>query len=208
MPYYPKSQIRPNLYTNGGQYIIASTQQNYTGPYYELSNGRRYTGATPQDGPNLLLLETPSVFSTEDTGPISTADVNIEYVFPNVEPSINFSYTDQNKLPSRRLPIFNPTLSTQNDINLGAFQRYFCKKNNELMYLEVDQNDYEAIQNQDSNIAWDLYSSQAVMWYIKGNKETVYKANFGMVFVLERDEKWYGFSQYLKKDYLKYYVES
>jgi hypothetical protein len=29
-----------------------------------------------------------------------------------------------------------------------------------------------------------------------------------MVFVLERDEKWYGFSQYLKKDYLKYYVES
>jgi uncharacterized protein (DUF2147 family) len=54
--YFPKSQIKSNLFTNGNEYILSTTQQEYKGYYYEISNGRKYTGKTPQDGQNILLL--------------------------------------------------------------------------------------------------------------------------------------------------------
>ena len=54
--YYPKSQIKSNLYTNGEEYINSITNITYRGYYYELSNGKSYTGKTPEDGPNILLV--------------------------------------------------------------------------------------------------------------------------------------------------------
>jgi hypothetical protein len=53
--YYPKSQIKTNLYTNGGEFSNSITNQPYQGYYYETSNGQLYTGKNPQDGPNILL---------------------------------------------------------------------------------------------------------------------------------------------------------
>jgi hypothetical protein len=53
--YYPKSQIKTNLYSNGGDYVLSTTQEAYKGYYYLISNGKAYTGRTPQDGPNILL---------------------------------------------------------------------------------------------------------------------------------------------------------
>ena len=38
MSYYPSSQIKPNQYTNGGEYILSTTKEIYKGYYYELSN--------------------------------------------------------------------------------------------------------------------------------------------------------------------------
>ena len=32
--YYPKSQIKTNLYTNGDKFALASTNETYTGYYY------------------------------------------------------------------------------------------------------------------------------------------------------------------------------
>ena len=53
--YYPKSQLKTNLYTNGGEFILNTTLQLYKGYYYEVSNGDKYTGKYPQDGGNVLL---------------------------------------------------------------------------------------------------------------------------------------------------------
>ena len=45
--YYPKSQIKTNLYTSGGEYSLtppnySSLQNSYIGYYYKLSNGNLY----------------------------------------------------------------------------------------------------------------------------------------------------------------------
>ena len=64
MPYYPLSQIKPNLYTNGSEYVLFSTREPYTGYYYEVSDGKRYTGKTIQDGPNNLLIKESTILST------------------------------------------------------------------------------------------------------------------------------------------------
>ena len=40
--YYPKSQITPNLYTNGGEYILTNTGKDYIGYYYYTVGGTTY----------------------------------------------------------------------------------------------------------------------------------------------------------------------
>jgi hypothetical protein len=50
--YYPKSQIKTNLYTNGDEYVIELTKSPYSGYYYLTSTGIAYTGKTPDDRPN------------------------------------------------------------------------------------------------------------------------------------------------------------
>ncbi len=47
--YYPKSQIKTNLYTNGGEFIIESTGDDYVGYYWKTSKDEYFTGKTPQD---------------------------------------------------------------------------------------------------------------------------------------------------------------
>jgi hypothetical protein len=47
MAYIPKNKIKSNLYTQGKEFIYASTQELYTGYYHELYNGKFFTGATP-----------------------------------------------------------------------------------------------------------------------------------------------------------------
>ena len=38
--YYPKSQIKPNLYTNGGEYTLIDTGEIYKGYYFKTSTGK------------------------------------------------------------------------------------------------------------------------------------------------------------------------
>ena len=48
MPFYlPKSQVKTNLYTNGNEYMVASTSNPYTGYYYETSKGEKFIGKIP-----------------------------------------------------------------------------------------------------------------------------------------------------------------
>jgi hypothetical protein len=196
--YFPKSQIKSNLYTNGGEYILSTTKNEYKGYYYEISSGKKYTGKTPQDGPNILLLNFTSPLLSPPTTNIPVDPTN------NTIYSIN--KTISKSLPDRSLPLFNPTLPTQQEKNVGLFTRYFCKKNNELIYLEINKETFTKLANQSPSIAWDLYTPKGITWQIKGNQEQTYLANKNNVMLLEQRQKWYGFSQYLKEDFLKYYL--
>lgn len=209
MPYYPLSQIKPNLFTNGGEYVLSTTKENYKGPYYELSNGRRYTGGTPQDGSNILLITPTQNITESPMSGVGDSIQYIDYIFPDTEDNnLASQYNLANKpQPKRILPLPNPTIPTQSDIDLGVFSRFFCKKNNELKYFEIDEKTSSMLSNYSSEVAWDLYSTLSILWYIKGGKEKAYKANKGLVNIAETRNKWYGFSQYFKEDYLKYYVD-
>lgn len=192
--YYPKSQIKTNLYTNGGEYILSSTQQEYKGYYYETSNGSAYTGKTPEDKPNVLL--------TKLDLPLSTPTPLIES--KTISVISNFEYSTNT--PDRNIPLPNPPLPTDKDKSLGVFSRYFCKKTNELIYIEINKQTHDQLKNKDPKIAWDLYTPQTISWQIKGNKEQTYIVNKNIVALLEQRQQWYGFSKYLKEDFLKYYV--
>ena len=66
--FYPKSQIKTNLSTNGGEYIYASNKLPYSGDYFITGDGKIYTGKNPNNKPNYLLIPT-SINLTEAPNP-------------------------------------------------------------------------------------------------------------------------------------------
>jgi hypothetical protein len=230
MPYYPKSQIKTNLYTNGNSPLYKDSQatQLYTGPYYETSSGQKFTGKFPGDGFNQRLFPPPTpplpgVFPVDfeieitpkpliqisqgDTVPLTDNDdfsdslVSTNRIYSSLRGLTNNSQT-------RFLPRFYTPMLTQQEKDQGYLTRYFCKKGNEYKYIEISKEDFNKLQSRSNDIAWDLYTPLSIKWLIKGNKEEVFKSNKGTVAFEEENKKWYGFSQYLKNNFTKYYLES
>jgi hypothetical protein len=196
--YYPKSQIKPNLYTNGEEYIISLTKEGYTGYYYEISTGQKYTGKFPGDGQNLLLIQSIFVTSKSETSNYPSPPTLIE----------SFDPSQDKIILSRTIPSSNLTLPTPQDQQNGQFSRYFCKKTNENKYIEIDQDTYKKLSSKDQTIAWDLYNPIQIIWLIKGDKTQIYSSNKGSVSVIEQQRSWYGFTQWFQDKFLKYYLES
>lgn len=211
MAYYPKSQIKTNLYTNGGELAYKTTQEEYIGFYYRVSNGRSYTGKNPNDGvPIELVPFNPSVVDNNTEGNPS--------FFAQPDQDYNQAITSVNDVPTqpdgtpypiqvnskpypvkiqpRFLPVFSITQPTNDDYLKGVYTKYFCKKNNELFYLEINKNTYNKLISQDPEIAWDLYTPTKIVWQI-GNPD----ANSNTVKIIEQNLKWYGFSQYFKGNF-------
>lgn len=211
MSYYPKSQIKTNLSANGPDAKLTTQplQQQlydivnfYTGPYYETSSGNKYTGKFPGDGNNLLLFPVTD-YAIEDTQ-LFPEDFSNQII---VDPL--YSGDPQPSIPiPRSLPNFTPGKPTPQETQEGVFRRYFCKKNNEIKYLEIDKATYDKLSQRDPQIAWDLYSPTSISWLFKGNKELIYTSNKSQTELVERRLKWYGFSQYFQGKFLKYYLES
>ena len=196
MAFYPKSQIQQNLYTNGNEYILSTTKEEYKGYYYEISSGKRYTGKSPNDAPNILLepIVSPSGIPNTNTIPTITTDTFNVYSILN------------KPLPERTIPQFQQTIPTQKDQQLGVFSRYFCKKTNEIKYIEINQTTFSQLQSKSPQIAWDLYQPVSTLWYIKGEREKVYTTNKSLIKLIEDNQKWPGFTQYFKEDFSKYFV--
>jgi hypothetical protein len=196
MAYYPKSQVKTSLYTPGNEYALSTTGENYIGYYYETSTGQAFSGKNPQQGLNIpLVIFTPSPSNSPQFDGPSTQITSLN---STISPS----------LPTRFLPPPNPTLPTDQDKQKGQFTRYFCKKTNELVYIEISKTTFTQLSTKSPDIAWDLYDPISLLWQIEGNKEQVYKSNKISVQLIEQRNKWYGFSQYFKDKYLKYYLGS
>jgi hypothetical protein len=210
MAYYPQSQIKTDLYTNGEEFQILTSSQPYKGFYYILSNGKKYTGKNPEDGPNqeLTVISTnpENVDGLLPPNQIVILDVPYENT-PYVKESID-QYRPSSLSTNRSLPTPIQTLPTQKDKDLGSFPRYFCKKTNENYYIEINKEQFTKLQSRDITIAWDLYIPLQIIWQIKGGKTKTYNANKNNITLIEQRNKWYGFTKYFKDRFLKYYLES
>jgi hypothetical protein len=218
MAYYPKSQVKTDLYTNGGQYVLSTTQEEYTGYYYEISTGQKYTGKNPQQGPSILLqklrnyindVKLPNSSTPQDSTPLIIYDddtliIGDTVYASQVQPSEYYNLT--NTFPVRNIPKSNLTLPTDQDKQTGQFTRYFCKKTNENIYLEISKTTYTQLSTNSPEIAWDLYAPVSLLWQMKGDKEQVYKTNKTFVQLIEQRQKWYGFTQFFQDKFLKYYL--
>jgi hypothetical protein len=113
--YYPKSQIKTNLYTNGGEFSNSITNQPYQGYYYETSNGQLYTGKNPQDGPNILLSLQNSTALYDPTNVLDNPDFdNTIYYYGIADINYNDATNEQFGFA------FNDTDSSSNGILFAA----------------------------------------------------------------------------------------
>ena len=197
MPYYPKNRIQTNLYTNGGEYSIKDTGEEYIGYYYKLYNNTIFTGKTPNDTPNQELVQ----FIVEEPSP------RVLTLEQNPDPEVNV-YNLLVEIPSVKIipsPYYpNPTLD---DYKLGEFQRYFMKQINNLSFTEISKFDYDALVNKNETYLWQLYTPISIPWEISGNKDSTQQTNQKITLLAEQQTKTYGFSMFIEKTggYLKFY---
>jgi hypothetical protein len=194
--YYSLSQITPNLYANGGEFQIKSTGEPYAGYYFKTSTGQYFTGRNQNDNP---VLELTSLIS--DT-------INTNPNLPEITTLTDYTYNNIIAAPTNIIykPAYNPNIPTQQDYQIGEYRRYFCKKTNEIIYLEIDQNTFNKLATQSPDIYWQYYLPFFLPWNLTGVKEQVATVNRNIVLLTMKNLSLPQFDAYLKFDFTKYYV--
>jgi hypothetical protein len=200
--YYPLSQITPNKYTNGEEFQIKSTGQNYAGYYFITSTGQYFTGKNQNDTPVEELIQT-----TIETfiDPVLTPE---EIKLPEVITLEDITYNNVITAPTSIIykPIYNPNIPTQQDYQIGEYRRYFCIKTNEIIYIEINQNTFDKLVAKSQDILWSLYQPFDLPWNLTGTKEQVATVNRNIVLLTMKNLSLPQFDAYLKFDFTKYYV--
>jgi hypothetical protein len=202
--YFPKSQITSNLYTNGNEFVLSTTQEIYIGFYFKTSTGKIFTGKTPDDHPNIELI--PLISNENILAPLDNSFQSNYSTTTNVFEQSNEIYLDlKSKIPLVKfIPTYSPTLPTPQDYQNGEFQRYFCKKTNEIKYIEINKEQFDKLVAQDPQIEFSLYQPFTITWIISGNKDTVAKTNRNIVELASFRQKLPRLADYLRFDYTKY----
>jgi uncharacterized membrane protein YgcG len=206
--YYPKSQIKTNLYTNGNPpsdiYVLSTDKTLYIGYYYKISNGEVFTGKSPSDKPNILLIPQPAgegqdVILEKN----NLVEFNLSEASTEISNYINLKNIDVNLIIY--LPTSSPNPPNSLDYTNGGMRRYFCKKTNQTIYLEINKDTYDKLVKQDPSILWQLYQPFTLIWTLKGNREQVAKNNQNAVERISNKLNMPMLAEFLKKDYTKYY---
>jgi hypothetical protein len=200
--YYPQSKIITNLYTNGEELVIKETQTPYIGFFHKLYNGKLFTGKNPNDSYvtelEIISNNFPDVLSTNK----ELIDINNEndiFIFSYI------SLKNKDYSQSRIIPLSYYPHPTPDEYKLGEFQRYFVKKVNELIYLEIDEDTFTVIKNKDSKYAYEYYIPFDFSWQIYGNRIDILKTNRNTVLLAEQNLKIRGLQEFLKNKYDKFY---
>ena len=203
--YFPKSQIKSNQYSNGELYV-KTTKKPYVGYYWSVSNGKCYAGKTPNSVQiNIELIKptsktalSPSLEpSFDEKGPrIIWSDNVIDYLKLNKD-------IDPSRLP--RVPSYNAPQPTKEDYQNKEINRYFCKKNNESLFIEIYKTTYEKLIREDDTLDYQNYSPFLIPWLIEGEQNNVAITNKNAVDYAEFNQQAQGLAKYLKNNYLLYY---
>lgn len=194
MPYYPKSQIKTDLYTKGGQFQLKSTKKEYIGYYWKNSKGEIFTKRNPNVGGSESLEIIPKV-SLPSPSTITYSKGNDVY---NTLKKVDIT-------KSLLLPSYSKPSPTNQDYELGNFTRYFAKKTNENIYIETSQEIYDKFVQKDERYAYGSYITFSLIWTLTGGANQVADTNKNIVILIEQNNKITGLKEYLKFNYLEFY---
>jgi len=221
MAYYPKSQIKTGFYAyskadsndNMSLFVYKGTDTIYEGPYFATSNGQYYSGLSPSAGNNYEIEPyidpqndidiNNSLLTTENAAYSFNYNINLDPYY-GAPASPNY-LGEQIKYDTKIIPGQGINLPTPKDYQIGEFRRYFCKKTNELKYLELDKIMFDKIVKQDPLVVYYLYTPFFLSWKLTGKKEEVAKVNKNIVELTSKRYNLKQFNNFLGNDYTKYY---
>lgn len=173
MPYFPKSQIKTNLFTNGNEFVLEGTMDFYIGYYWFTADGRYFTGRSPEANPNPRTLEKPRFNPEQEQfqDPRFNED-NIEYTRLNnptdlIPKSPPMPYTFRVDLTQDNVP--------------AEITRYFCYKNvDKKQIIEIDEDTYRKLRDNDKTILFSQYTPFRFLFSLRdeaGNRGRVADAD-------------------------------
>jgi hypothetical protein len=127
--YYPKSQIKTNLITNGKEFVYIIDNQPYSGSYWRTSEGKYYTGKNPNDTPTFELILAP-LPTPEITSPLQPT-VRIVPQEGVVNSYLNLKGININNPPVLLTPVYALTIPTQSDYTNGFLPNIEAKESQE-----------------------------------------------------------------------------
>ncbi len=200
--YYPKSQIITNKFSKG-ELLNPLTKENYIGPYWKTSTGKFFSGKYPSKDVNQIEL--------------TKVPLGYDYVNKNYEElkpqfynftSKNLTYLNLKKIPSANapgLPQYSPTLPQKQDYVDGEFTRFFCRKNNQYSYTEINEKIFNKLKNKDKSIDFNKFLCFTLPWVISGDKNQVATENKNAISYKEFKIGHKNLGIYLKENYLQFY---
>lgn len=165
--YYPADEITINLFTTGSEWMTEQSIE-YIGQYHTYTTGEVYSEASYNPGSSVRLIPYISIETTNNTNTIYKA----------LKPDIQVAYQ------SPELTIIAPTV---NDYKAGFFRRYFLKKFNETLIIEVDSKQFNLWKS--SVIDRNLYNGVEMLWFISGPIEDTYEKQIKIVGVYSKNQK-------------------
>ena len=215
--YYPKSQIKTNIYTNGEELQLPNGKV-YTGFYWQNSQGEFYSGKNPDVKPsNRLtpisapptdgLLENTIIIYTYDNvdGPPFPPGIDFDQIFPENVQSYLKSKNENLEIKIKKIPTYYYPQVTSEDYNLGSFTRYLAKKANQNLYIEINKSQYDSLFNKEDNWDYPSYTIFTLTWTLTGpSPEEVSNINKMVVATTERQQQVRGLLSYFK-NYSQFY---
>tara|TARA_B100000768_G_scaffold180683_1_gene201299 strand:+ start:2804 stop:3646 length:843 start_codon:yes stop_codon:yes gene_type:complete len=202
--YYPKSQIKTDLYTSGEEFITSNDGIAYQGYYFSTSDNLYYTGRNPNDKPNYPLSIIPNSLSLLNKTNIEVSDIDSYYNYP-LEYSLALSQNTPSLNTPPSLPIQTIILPTEEEYKITEYQRYFVKKVNEIIYIEISQKEYKKYTSQDIDVSYQLYTPFTLPWVISGNRNEVSNINKKTIQRISSNLILPGFNSYFKGRYDQYF---
>lgn len=208
--YFPKSQIKPNQVTNGGEFQFLSTGEEYVGSYFTTSTGKIYSGKTPQDLPvkELVPLNNDRIVQgyDADDDPIGSWDresslYTLDEGYLN---STTLNFNQDAPLPPKQFYV----RPTEKNYENGEILRFFASKNNEPKFIEIDINQYKEYKNKSELTQYRLYNVYNLFWQISGDRNDVYNTNLKTVTLLQQNKKLPGFVSYFQDKFDQFYKAS
>lgn len=144
-------EITTNLYTTGGKFQTEDGVE-YKGAYHRYITGEVYTGPiwNRKTSKRLLRLET-------------TLPKDVTYT--KLKPGLRTKFITPQPVQ------LTPTVT---EYKAGYFERYFLKKINESVFLEIDDTQYKLWTN--GRIDPAAFNAVTFRWFISGNIEDTYTA--------------------------------
>lgn len=164
--FVPKHKRKDNLITQGGL-VVKNSLVPYSGYYFEVSNGKKYTGRNPYDGVPQELVTPPMEIENEVTGQTYRTSKDLYDSLTKEADSYKLKIT-------RAVEIYYPT----NIPNTPTFKRYFARDKQNGKILEINVNVYKALKTQQPTYYFPRYDILELEWALQGSIEDTVVGKF------------------------------
>jgi len=173
--YYTKAQITEGLVTEGGEWMFTDNVE-YIGQYHTYTTGEVFSEATFVDGKSRILIPYVDVQSINQQNEIG------------IDTAKNFEYDNIKTLNVKKSIIPNPNQiqPTDKDIKRGWMERYFAKKVNDDIILELTKDDFDNVgtENGLDSILWEKFT---LRWRITGPIDEILQTNQQTIQIKSQD---------------------
>jgi|19_taG_2_1085344.scaffolds.fasta_scaffold10760_2 hypothetical protein len=203
--YYPKSQIKTDLFTNGDEFYVKGDKNKkpYIGPYYKTSKNKCFVGKKPNIN-NRQLLPLDLEINQPPIPPslkeiITTLDQTADDPHMGSNYEVDKYHKIYDNFTSRSIPNNIQSLPTDKDIKRGSYNRYFAKKANDNIFNEISKDTYSLFKNKDSTVAHELYEVSFFSFQTGGPGSGApgsnpAETNTKQIESIEKNHNWKGFN--------------